>query len=385
MDNSRPQSHLRLAVATVLIAVIGASLIGAAYLLNNSTSTASQSTPSQSPAPCARPYPQSAINETTLSNGTEITHATSPALVMSPGSAMAVCVLYRGPSNANYSIPADSTISVWGSGGQPLPSAQNPNVTASPALISIPPGQSTIVQYTVTADQGQTGFYGLSMAETCAPIPVAVGHEPSQVSASDFPGLFGSYFCEGDMLYSAIVGYTGASIAYLTNESRLNLQDNITGVSVSSFPTSQGAENVTFRMTIKSFSYPLTVGLSPDQSNSRVYGGNPESIIGPPNDYCSWNPTNSDALFNENLTAFQDQPNSSMLINAPTLQLGTYSSAEYTISILILPPIAHDTTIYPTLYVKVPGSTEGYTELANAFPVSISGHLQTISGSCNYG
>jgi hypothetical protein len=102
MDNSRPRSHLRLAAVTVLIAVIGASLIGAAYLLNNSTSTASQYTSTLSPAPCAHSYPQSAINQTTLSNGTEITHVTSPPLVMSPGSAMAVCVFYRGSPNVNY-------------------------------------------------------------------------------------------------------------------------------------------------------------------------------------------------------------------------------------------------------------------------------------------
>ena len=45
------------------------------------------------------------------------------------------------------------------------------------------------------------------MAEACVSVPVAVGYEPSQVSASDFPGSFGSYFCPGDALYSAIVGF----------------------------------------------------------------------------------------------------------------------------------------------------------------------------------
>jgi hypothetical protein len=383
MDNQKPRSHVRLALSMVLVVVISAGLIGAAYLLTNSTT--SQSTLTRSPAPCVSSYPQSAVNRTTLSNGTEVTHVTSPALVMSPGSTMSVCVYYGGSSDASYSIPASSSISAWGPGGQQLQPAQNLNVTASPALISIPPGQSTVIEYTVTAGQGSTGFYSLSMAEACGQVPVAVGDEPSRVNASDFPGSFGSYFCPGQTLYSTIVGYTGASIAYLTNESRLNLQDNITGVSVSSFPTSQGAETVTFRMSVQSFSYPLTVGLSLSQSNLRVDGGNPDSNMGPPNDYCSWNPTNSSALFDESFSTFQEGLNSSLRVDAPTLQLGAYSSATYTVSILIMPPIARNVAIYPTLYTEVPGGTQGYGGLANSFPVSISGQLQSISGSCSPG
>lgn len=193
MDNQKPQSHVRLALSMVLVVVIAAGLIGAAYLRTNSTpsstsSATSQSTLIRSPAPCVTSYPQSAVNRTTLSNGTQVTHVTSPALVMSPGSTMSVCVYYGGSSGASYSIPASSSVSVWGPGGQQLQPAQNLNVTASPALISIPSGQSTVIEYTVTAGQGSTGFYSLSTAEACVPVPVAVGDEPSRVNASDFPG-----------------------------------------------------------------------------------------------------------------------------------------------------------------------------------------------------
>ena len=66
MDNQKPRSHIRLALSIVLIVVIAAGLIGAAYLLTNSTT--SQSTLTRSPAPCVSSYPQSAVNRTTFSN-----------------------------------------------------------------------------------------------------------------------------------------------------------------------------------------------------------------------------------------------------------------------------------------------------------------------------
>ena len=92
------------------------------------------------------------------------------------------------------------------------------------------------------------------------PIAIAVGYQPSQVNTSDFPGYFGVRPCPEQTMDAQITGYTGASLAYLETESRFHKTITISNVTVSSFPTAQGAENITFMMSIRSFGQPLRRG-----------------------------------------------------------------------------------------------------------------------------
>jgi hypothetical protein len=385
MENQESHSHAKLAASIVLLVVIGASLVGAQYLRTNSASprtstsaSASQST-TTSPTPCAQAYPSQITNRTTLSNGTEITDVAFPALVMSPNSSMALCVSYGGSS---YSGSVYNSINAWESNGQMQPT-QNVNINALPASVSIANGQRAVVEYTVAAGQDSVGFYGLSLLQMCIPVPLAVGYGTSQVNSTDFPGLFGVRFgCPAISLDAQIVGYTGASITYLETESSFNPTINITGVSVSAFPTSQGAENVTFRMSLQSFSHPLTAGLSLNESIVRAFDANPDLTTLPANDSCSWYPNNQAAANDMTTTTFQKLPSNFMQVDAPAIQLGTYSNATYSFSMLISGPIASFTAIDPTLYAEVSGSQQGLYAIAAYFPVSISGQLQTISGPC---
>ena len=385
MENPESRSHAKLVASIVLLVVIAGSLIGAQYLRTNSgspsTSTAAstnQSTTSLPPTPCAQSYPSQITNRTTLSNGTEITQVAYPALLMSPNSSMALCVNY---GSGAYSGPVHGSAFTWQSGGQQQP-AQSLNISASPPSISIGKGQSVVVEYTVAAGQSSTGFYGLSLSDMCIPVPLSVGYEPSQVNSTEFPGLFGVYNCPNYNLGAQIVGYTGASIAFLETVSKFNPTINITNVSVSSFPTSHGAENVTFSMSLQSFSFPLTAGLSLSQSIVRVFDSNPDLTTLPANDYCSWYPNNQNAVNEMAITTFQNLPRNFMQIDAPAIQLATYSNATYSFSMLISGPIATYTAIDPTLYAEAPGSQLGTYAIANYFPLSISGQLQSISGSC---
>jgi hypothetical protein len=90
----------------------------------------------------------------------------------------------------------------------------------SPANVSLSQGHRALVEYAVTAGQAAAGFFGLSVLQFCAPIPLAVGYEPPQINSSDFPGFFGARFCPAQSLDAKIVGFVGASIAYLRTESR---------------------------------------------------------------------------------------------------------------------------------------------------------------------
>jgi len=371
MDNPEPKNHARLAASIILVVIIGASLVGAAYLRSKSpqaststSTTTSQSTTTESPAPCAQSYPSQITNRTTVSNGTEITEVSYPALVMSPGSSMALCVSYGGSS---YSGPAYNSVYAWESDGQTQPT-QGVAINASPANVSIAQGQSAVVEYTVAAGQGSTGFYGLSVLQMCVPIPLAVGYVPSQVNSTDFPGLFGLRNCPAQFLSPRILGYTGASIAFLKTESKFSPSENVTNISVSSSPTSNGGENVTFTMVIHSFSMPITIG-QPVGGAVRVFTGNPELTTLPAADYCSWYPNNQTAVNSMTIKTFENLPN-----DAPTLQLNPYSSANYVFSVVISGPII---ARYTAMDVSSGPITVAY------FPVSIAGQLQTISGSCD--
>jgi hypothetical protein len=297
---------------------------------------------------------------------------------------MSVCVLYRA---ANFSTAASVFARSWTPNGDlPGQTAQGVIATASPPNISVSGGQSLVVEYTARAGQDSTpGSYELGMTGGCVYVPFAIVNGSASIGSSDFPGFWTPCMSSGPALSAQIIGYTAPNITYLTNESRINPEVNVTRLSVSSFPTPQGAENVTFKMSVQSFSYPLTVGLSLNQSDVRVTDGDPLMTPTPAGDYCDWDGSNDPAMSSTISTVFTSLPTNYMQVDAPVLHLGTYSNATYSISLLISGPIADNTGLLLDYYTQVPGGPQGYSDFATNFPVSVSGQLQTISGSCNAG
>ena len=369
------ESNRRASYAFVAVMLSGIAIVGAVSLVQPPPPPAPIQT---SPAPCAQSYPSQTSSSTTLANGTVITHTAYPALVMVPDQTVTLCVAY---ANGDYSGPAYHSVSAWNSSGQVA--AGTVSIGASPADVFVTQGESVEVDYTVATGNDSRGFYGIGMLQFCLPVPLAVGYEPSQVNSTDFPGFFGVRFgCPAQFLDAQIIGYTGGSIAYLTSVSRFNPTINITDVSVSSFPTIGGAENVTFTMNLRSFSRPFTAGLSLNDSIVRVFAGNPDLTTLPVNDDCSWYPNNTNEVNHMKTTTFQNVTSGFTQIDAPVVQLASYSSVNYTVSILVRGPIARYAAIDPTLYVVPSGGGQSLYAVAAYFPVGVSGQLQTVSGEC---
>ena len=389
--------------AQTVSSTIASGSISMASTSANSTSQGSSTSTSQSastisPAPCARPYLVPANNVTTLSNGTQITESAEPVFVVGAGSTMDICILlvdqYVG-SNFNYSSAPNLNATLWPgytsyttNDGNTIVVQYTPaiNVTVTPPRdFSIDTNQSIVAEYEISTGENSTGFDGLGptnwipySAFPCRSIPLAVGYSPSQVNNSDFPPYAGlPEGCFSPPLVGYIIGYTGASIGYLRSERTINLTENVTDISVSSSPTSGGQENITFRMHVQSFSYPVTLG-SPAINSSvvRVFSGNPE-LVTPANNYCSWIADNQTAWSDQKITTLNEVPTGYLQFDSPTLQMSPYSSINYGFSILISGPIATDTAIDGVIILGniVVGASD--------FPVSIAGQLQTISGSCD--
>jgi hypothetical protein len=360
--------------AFVGVVILGVAVMG---VVNEVMPTpAGTGQPPASPSPCALPYPSTMTNSTSLSNGTVVTTSLFPVLDAKPSSRVELCVDYSG----SYSGPAPSSVSV-GPLGRLTPD-QNVSITASPAYISVSKGQTVGVEYIITTGAESRGFYGLSLLQTCAPIPFAVDYAPSELDLGDFPWVSESIMCPFALtLDSEMVGYTNASIGYISTNSKFNPTINITQVSVSSVPSGFG-DNITFSMHLQTFTHAVTVELSQDQSRIRAFTTNPDLVTLPVNDDCSWYPSNTNAVNQMTLTSFQDEPWYFMRTNAPVVQMAPFSSANYRVSFLIMGPLAEYTAIDPTLSVYVGGFQQGLYSIAAYFPVSIAGQLQSVSGGC---
>jgi hypothetical protein len=320
--------------------------------------------------------------QTELSNYTVVTRSQVPGFIMSPGSTMQLCVEYSsGFLNNTYDGPAYNSAYSWEQNGDLQPTSAAAS-SASPANISIAVGQSVDVVYSVTAYSNATGFYGLTLFQYCVPFPIAVGYGASQVSSSDFPGLFGERSCPDEFLEGQILGFSGATMVQVVNTTRQVLTSGITNVSVSSSPTPQGAENVTFRMQVQSFSQPLSLGLSLNRSFFRSFNGNPGLAPLSASDYCSWNAANDSALDQVSISKLQNEPASVIQINAPTLNLKPYSNGSFTVSILVEPPVPQYSAVYLYLYTSSPDRPTLYLDFADYFPVSVTGELTSLSGTC---
>lgn len=216
---------------TVPSAIASESISTASTSANSSTSATSskstgESSSTVSPVPCALSYRVPPSNMTTLANGTQITENAIPALVMGTGSTMELCVEYTNASpNPPYSFSPTITALQW----TPCfptcesPAAKNFSTSASPASILLSQGQSTVVEYTISAGANSTGFVGLYQGYylRCIRIPVSVGYPPSQVNVLDFPGYSSTdTFCPPSPVDVQIIGFTGGSVVYLTEENR---------------------------------------------------------------------------------------------------------------------------------------------------------------------
>jgi hypothetical protein len=352
---------------------------------NPSSSTSAESSSTISPAPCAQPYLVPANNVTTLANGTQITESAKPVLVVGAGSTMELCVEFVDPAYTNQSVYTTTDLYAFSWPDSPgvvtIPPANNVSTTATPENISLSAGQGTVVEYKLSTGENSTGFDGLNVGPLgdsgCRAIPLAVGYLPSQVNSSDFSSYYQGFpECPPGNLVAAVVGYTGASIAYLRSETVFNPTENVTDISVSSSPTSGGEENITFRMHVQSFSHTVALGVPAiDSSILRVFTENPE-LVTLANNYCSWIPDNQTADSGSKLTTFNELPSGYLQFDSPTLQMRPYSSANYTFSVLIFGPIASNTAM--DVGIIVGNAFVG----ASSFPVSVAGQLQTISGSC---
>jgi len=372
----------------VVIVVAGAAGLILLSTQNESSTTASGSSSStltssaSQTQPCSNNFSNPPSNTTTLSNGTQITHSAFPVFAAVPGTTMMVCAQY---SSGNYTGQVYDSVYAWGSNGQ-YEQTHSASITASPSSITLDThlhsSTTALVEYSVGLSHNSTGFYGISLFQFCSPFPLAVGYEPSQVNSSDFSGLFSVRYCPLQSMSGQIVGYSGASIDYINSVTRSTPELNITDVSVDSFPTSSGGDNITFKMALRTFNTPLTVGLSLNQSMVRVFGGNPELTLLSTN-YCSWYPNNDTAVSNYmTTTSFQSMPTGYMRLNAPMLNLGTYTNTTYAFSILVQGPIANYTAIDPTLFTNVQGHGQGAYSIGAYFPVKIGGEVQTVSGLC---
>jgi hypothetical protein len=210
----------------------------------SSTSTGQYyTTTSPGPAPCTQPYKLPASNTTTFANGTSVFAYAEPVFVVPAGSTMDVCVLFLDYThdgiNLNYSSPPVLNATEWrGYTAVITPGvvndtlivpAINVTVTPSPGSFSLDTNQSIVVEYQISTGENSTGFDGLGPSAAlswnlgvvaCIQIPLAVGYSPSQVNNSGFPPYPGLNECPDSPLTGFIIGYTGGSVVYLTEENR---------------------------------------------------------------------------------------------------------------------------------------------------------------------
>lgn len=194
-----------------------------------------------SSAPCAEPYKLPTTNTTTLANGTGITQYAEPVFVVGDDSTMDICILlwdqYAG-SNLNYSSAPYLNATLWpgytsytADDGNTIVVQYSPaiNVTVTqPQNFSITTNQTVVVEYEISTGENSTGFDGLGPSNSipysvfaCRSIPLAVGYSASQVNNSDFPPYAGlPEGCLQPPLVGYIIGYTGGSVVYLTEENR---------------------------------------------------------------------------------------------------------------------------------------------------------------------
>jgi hypothetical protein len=145
------------------------------------------------------------------------------ALSIQPGTAAMVCVRYSGTqysrdlgvTTLQPSVYVETCTQLAGGGGSCQGTqSKTINVTSSPQSIRISNETDVIVAYTINAPAGSSGFYMFGIPDNCPSVPLAVGYQPSQLAASDFPGI-GPIPCPAPIVQVDIVGISGASSIYI--------------------------------------------------------------------------------------------------------------------------------------------------------------------------
>lgn len=252
---------IRLVVATTIVILLGAVIYEASYRPqasatstlttsssatseSSSTSAASSTSTAPGPAPCTEPYKLPPSNTTNFANGTSVFAYAEPVFVVHAGSTMDICVLFidyfsHDGVNLNYSSPPVLNATEWrgytavitpgGVNDTLIVPANNVTVTPSPGSFSLDSNQSIVVEYQISTGENSTGFDGLGPSAAlsfnpgvvaCIQIPLAVGYSPSQVNNSDYPPYPGLNECPDSPLTGFIIGYTGGSVIFLTEENR---------------------------------------------------------------------------------------------------------------------------------------------------------------------
>jgi hypothetical protein len=366
--------------ALVLVALVVGGGVG--YLASSITPITTTTTQTTAQG-CTETLHYPVHNQTTLSNGTEISIDSYPVLMARPGSTIILCVNYGTVEgyNKTYSGAIHGSAYGWGADRNVSPT-QNVILSPTPENISVSPGETADVEYRVEMSRNSTGHYGLNLFD-CQLFPLAVGNESSRFKSSDFPELF-RHRCPPQTLQGVLVGYGGAKEGYITTQGKYNPMIKVSGVSITAFPTPQGAENVTLKMKIRSFSQAFTVGLSLEASYTHEFKGNPALTTMFTNDLCNWSPRNDSGPLI--IWSFQEGLSGFLKADAPELTIGAYSNATYSFSVLMNGRVANYTAIDLALYAKVPGSVRYvalWVTILSFFPVNISGYLQSISGSCS--
>jgi hypothetical protein len=211
---------------------------------SSSMGTTSSNSAGPGPAPCTEPYQLPRSNTTDFANGTSVFAYAEPVFVVPAGSTMDICVLFidyysQDGINLNYSSPPVLNATEWRGYTEVIAPgevndtlivpANNVTVTPSPGSFSLDSNQSIVVEYQISTGENSTGFDGLGPSAAlsfnpgvvaCTQIPLAVGYSPSQVNNSDYPPYPGLNECPDSPLTGFIIGYTGGSVVFLTEENR---------------------------------------------------------------------------------------------------------------------------------------------------------------------
>lgn len=145
------------------------------------------------------------------------------ALALQSGSTATVCVRYSGTqysrdlgtTTLQPSVYVETCSQLAGGGTSCQGTPTNLiAVSSSPQSIQISNKTNTIVAYSISASENSKGFYMLGIPDNCPPILLAVGYQPNQLTASDFPGI-GPIPCPAPFVQVEIVGISGASTTYV--------------------------------------------------------------------------------------------------------------------------------------------------------------------------
>ena len=289
--------------------------------------------------PCSQKPLEESIHSSAFRNGTGLAEIDYPVFALSPGSQGTLCVTYTNNSNAPLSHPSYLAFH-WPNTSQ---TSSGISVTESPLNASIPPHGNATVIYTVKASNSSSGAYGLSENHYCGSYQLIVSNHASRSNFSDFQGLLGnltSFAGPNTCLLwpppGTLSGFGGLEMVYLRYKMRFDIPFHETSRSIQSVVMSPTEQNITVKLGIESYAFPVRVGQPPPPTLNDWYylahwNGNPE-LSPTPGDACDWSVGNSTMIGRDNDLFL---PLYGITVNAPNLYLAPHSNGTYTFSIEI--------------------------------------------------